>query len=222
MAKRSSKEKEYADNHFKPFEAKNQKQKEYFSALDNFTIVLGHGCAGTGKTALAVSYAAEQLYYGNVNKIIITRPAIEAAGEHLGFIPGEIFNKFAPYLAPVKIILEEVLGKSKTEMLIKNQQIEAIPLAYCRGHTFNDAIIIGDEFQNTTPEQTKMLLTRMGHNCKSFINGDTSQTDIRGMNGLQDAILRLSWIPYVKIVNFKSEDIVRSGIISDIISAYQK
>lgn len=222
MARKNSEDKEYTDNKFKPFIAKNRKQKDYFNILDNFRIVFAHGVAGTGKTALAVAHACDQLHNGKIERIVITRPAVEAAGEKLGFLPGEIDDKFSVYLAPVREIMETILGKSNVEMHIKSGRIEGVPLAYCRGRTFNDAIVILDEAQNTTPEQMKMLLTRTGQNTKVFVNGDNDQTDIRGKTGLEDAIERCQWIPYVKVVQFGLEDIVRSEIISDIVTSYSR
>lgn len=214
--------KEYTDNKFKPFVAKNRKQKDYFNILANFRIVFAHGVAGTGKTALAVAHACEELHYGRIERIVITRPAVEAAGERMGFLPGELDQKFSVYLTPVRSIMDKILGKSTVDMFIKSGKIEGVPLAYMRGRTEDDSYIIADEMQNSNPEQMKMLLTRIGHNTKAFINGDNDQTDIKGRNGLQDAIEKHQWIPYVKVVEFGVEDIVRSDIISDILAGYRK
>jgi phosphate starvation-inducible protein PhoH and related proteins len=222
MARKYGDEKEFTDNKYKPFTAKNRKQKDYFNTLDNFRIVFAHGVAGTGKTALAVAHACTQLHLGRIDKIVITRPAVEAAGEKLGYLPGELEDKFSVYLTPVREIMDTILGKSAVEMFIKNGRIEGVPLAYCRGRTFNDAIVILDEAQNTTPEQMKMLLTRTGEGTKVFVNGDNDQTDIRGKTGLEDAIERCQWIPYVKVVQFGLEDIVRSDILSDIVTSYSR
>ena len=214
--------KTFCNTKFNPFSAKTEAQKKYFSALNAFTIVFGVGPAGTGKTACAVAHACQELYFGRIDKIIVTRPAVEAAGESLGFLPGEIEDKFAVYLTPIKEIAEEVLGKGHYEMFVKEGKIQGVPLAYCRGRTFNDAHIILDEAQNTTPEQMKMLLTRIGRDSKIFVNGDSEQSDIKGTNGMDDAISRISWIPSVKIVEFGMDDIVRNGIISEILQSYRK
>lgn len=210
----------YPRHAVEPIVAKNDAQRRYISAINTFTLTFATGSAGTGKTYLAAALAAEALEDKIVGRIIITRPAVEA-GESLGFLPGEIEQKFDPYLAPFKSVLEERLGRTYVEYLIKTGKISAMPLAYMRGHTFNDSFVILDEAQNTTPVQMKMFLTRIGRNSKVVINGDTNQTDIRGPCGLTDAVLRCSWIPNVKVVTFKKEDIVRSGIVQDIVEAYE-
>lgn len=220
--RRSENSKGYVNNNFKPFQAKNKKQRDYFSALDNFRYVFGLGAAGTGKTACAIAYAVQELYFGRISKIVITRPAVEATGESLGFLPGELNEKFLPYITPIKEIAEELIGRSAFDMWLKNNHIEAVPLAYMRGRTFKDACVIADEMQNATKEQFKMLLTRSGENCKMFINGDTSQTDISGVNGLDDAVKRLTYLPYVQVVQFGIDDIVRSDFIGEIIQAYER
>jgi phosphate starvation-inducible PhoH-like protein len=219
MSRRRKDDKEFTNNQYSPFTAKNGKQKELFYYLDSSDITIAHGAAGTGKTACAVSKACEHLHTNKVDKIIISRPAVEA-GESLGFIPGELADKIAPFIAPVRITMNKVLGKSHVDYLIKTGKIEALPLAYCRGHTFEDSYVILDEAQNTRPEQMKMFLTRIGQNSKMVITGDSSQTDIRGTNGLEDAIHRVSWMPSVEIIKFSKEDIVRNSIISDILSSY--
>ena len=156
-----------------------------------------------------------------MEQIVVTRPAVEA-GESLGFLPGELDEKFDPYLQPFRLVLEERLGKTKVEYLLKNKTIEAIPLGYLRGRTFKNAFVILDEAQNTTPKQMKMFLTRIGLNAKVIINGDTSQIDITGSSGLSDAIRRISFIPEVAHIHFTREDVVRSGIVSEIIQAYDE
>ena len=143
-------------------------------------------------------------------------------GESLGFLPGELDEKFDPYLQPFRMVLEERLGKPKVEYLLKSKIIEAIPLGYLRGRTFKKAFVILDEAQNTTPKQMKMFLTRIGLDTKVVINGDTSQVDIHGANGLEDALKRISFIPQVGHVNFTRDDVVRAGIVSEIIQAYDE
>ena len=218
---RKREDKEFTNNQYNPFTAKNEKQKKLFNYLDTAEITIAYGSAGTGKTACAVSKACEYLHENKVDKVIISRPAVEA-GESLGFLPGELADKFLPYLAPVRTIMDEVLGKSHVDSLIKSGKIEAVPLAYCRGRTFNDAYIILDEAQNTTPEQMKMFLTRIGHNAKMVITGDSSQTDLHIKNGLEDVLHRLDWMSSVKTIRFSRDDIVRNSIISDILSSYDE
>lgn len=219
---RKREDKDFTNSNYNPFTAKNDKQKQLFNALDSFTITAAYGAAGTGKSACVISKACEYLYTNQVQKIIISRPAVEA-GESLGFLPGDLIeDKFMPYLAPVKSIMEEVLGKSCVESYIKLGKIEPIPLAFCRGRTFSDAFIILDEAQNTTPNQMKMFLTRIGKGSKIAITGDSAQTDIPGLNGLDDMLKKISWMPSFKSIKFTREDIVRHSIISDILSSYDQ
>lgn len=203
-----------------PLEAKTENQRRYINAIKNFTLTFASGPAGTGKTWVCTSMAVQMLESKSIEKLIITRPAIEA-GESLGHLPGEIEQKFDPYLQPFRDVLNERLGKSFVDYLIKTGKIEAAPLAYMRGRTFSDSFVILDEGQNTTPEQMKMFLTRIGANCKVVVNGDITQRDIRGMSGLEDAIKKLSFIPSIKHIEFDRSDIVRSGIVQEIISAYE-
>ena len=212
-------DKEFTNNYYNPLTAKTEKQKQLFNALATYEIIIAYGAAGTGKTACVVSKACEDLYNKKIEKIVISRPAKES-GETLGHLPGEIDQKFDPYLAPIRCIMNDILGKSTIDYNLKSGNIEVVPLAYCRGRTFNNSFIILDEAQNSTPEQMKMFLTRIGHNSKMTINGDNSQVDIRGPNGLDDAIRRHRWIPSLAIVEFDRKDIVRNSIISDILSGY--
>lgn len=220
--KRANPEKEFVNTHFKPMSAKTDAQKRYFAALENYKIVYGVGPAGTGKTAVSVAHACAQLYAGHIEKIVITRPMTAACGEDIGFLPGDVDEKQEPYLRPVRAIMEEILGKGAVEMFIKNGQIIGIPLAFCRGMTFNNSAIVVDEAQNTSPEQMLMILTRIGIDSKIFINGDSEQSDRLGVNGLEDAIKRTSWIPECKVIEFDLDDIVRSYLISDIIKSYRQ
>lgn len=203
-----------------PLVGKTENQKKYLNAMSSSTIVLGTGPAGVGKTYLAAAFAAQELMDKTISHIVVTRPAVEA-GEEMGFLPGEIDEKFDPYLQPFKDVFYRRLGKSHTEALIKSGSIEAAPLAYMRGRTFRNAIVILDEAQNTTPEQMKMFLTRIGEGSTMIINGDIRQSDLRGDNGLSDALYRLQGIPGVRVIEFKRSDIVRHGIIQDILEAYE-
>lgn len=206
-------------NGFEPIKAKNYAQGMYLEAIRNNQITFAVGPAGTGKSYIATAYAAEQLYYKKINKLIITRPAVEAE-ESLGYLPGELDEKYAPYLAPVKDILETLLGKSFVEYCLNTGSIEPLPIAYMRGRTFDNAICIIDEAQNVTPNQMKLLLSRIGENCKFIIDGDITQKDIKGGSGLEDAIKRLQGIRGIETVNFFTNDIVRSDMCRKIIQAY--
>ncbi len=210
-----------------PFESKVEKalelltkaQGRYLESIKSNIISIGVGVAGTGKSYVALSYAAQLLQEKKISKIIVTRPAVEA-GEEFGFLPGELDEKYAPYIDPIKDILNKRLGNSFTAYLFKRKIIEARPLAFIRGSTFDNSFVILDEAQNCTPIQMKMFLTRIGNDTKVVINGDIQQKDIKGASGLADAIVRLQSVKKVGIVNFEIDDIVRSGICKEIVRAY--
>jgi phosphate starvation-inducible PhoH-like protein len=204
-----------------PFEPKNERQRAYAGAMRRVgNVVFGMGPAGTGKTYVAGCLAAEALEAQRVQRIILTRPAVEAGGENLGFLPGEKEEKFDPYFDPFREVLEERLGKSFVAYLIKEGRIKCEPFAYMRGKTFKDAFVILDEAQNATTEQFKLFLTRMGENATVVINGDESQADIK-RSGLVEAAARLQHIPSVKIVAFRKADIVRSGFVQEVVEAFE-
>lgn len=210
-----------------PISPKNETQRKYINAIRNFPLTFGVGPAGTGKTWLGGALAAQMLEAGTVERIIVTRPAVEA-GESLGFLPGELEEKYDPFIAPFRAVLEERLGRGAVEYLLKSGRLEAAPLAYMRGRTFKDAFVILDEAQNTTPRQMKLFLSRIGVNCKTLVDGDPLQCDLdirdelgHRTNGLIDAVCRLAFIPAVKVINFKREDIVRSGLVQEVIEAYE-
>jgi phosphate starvation-inducible protein PhoH and related proteins len=204
-----------------PIQAKTENQSRYMSAIKTSTITFATGPAGTGKTYLCTALAAEMLDSGEIEQIIITRPAVEA-GENLGFLPGELDEKFDPYLQPFIDVLNQRLGKSNVQYMLKSEKILAVPLAYMRGRTFRNAFVILDEAQNTTPSQMKMFLTRIGENTRVVVNGDIRQMDIKGESGLKDAVNRVSWIPNVRHIDFKASDCVRSDIVGDIIKSYDR
>jgi phosphate starvation-inducible PhoH-like protein len=203
-----------------PIVAKTANQKLYINAIKTAELTFATGSAGVGKTWLVGALAAEMLDSKKIEKIVLTRPAIEA-GENLGFLPGELEEKFAPYLVPFMDVFHERLGKTFYEYCLKVGKIEAAPLAYMRGRTFKNALVILDEAQNTTPLQMKMFLTRIGEGCTVVVNGDLLQKDIPGASGLEDAINRLSFIPSVKVVRFSKGDSVRSGLVREIVEAYE-
>lgn len=203
-----------------PIIAKNPNQKQYINAIKTARITFAPGPAGVGKTWLAGALAAEMLDAKKIEKIILTRPAVEA-GENLGFLPGELEEKFAPYLTPFMDVFHERLGKTFYEYCLKVGKIEAAPLAYMRGRTFKNALVILDEAQNTTPVQMKMFLTRIGVGCTVIVNGDLGQKDISGESGLKDAIDRLSFIPSVQVIRFTKADSVRDPLTQEILEAYE-
>jgi len=205
---------------FKPIVPRNEAQEKYLNAISNQDIVIATGPAGTGKTYVSTSYAAEQLYYKKINKLILTRPNIEA-GESMGFLPGTLDEKYAPYLYPFIETLEEKLGKSFVEYLLKNKVIEPIPIGFLRGRTFNNSIVILDEAQNATKEQFKLILSRVGIGCKIILEGDIDQVDIK-LSGLEDASKRLSKISGIQTIHFTQGDIVRSRLCRAIVEAYSK
>lgn len=195
-------------------------QGAYLDAIKSNDIIFGIGSAGTGKTFIAASYAAEQLFYKRVDKIILTRPNIET-GRGLGFLPGTLEEKYAPYLLPFDAIFSRALGRGFYEYALKSKTIEPTPLGFLRGTTFDDCIVLVDEAQNCTREEMKMLLSRIGRNCKMIFSGDTEQSDIPN-SGLDDACDRLENIKGVEVIEFLDEDIVRSEMCKQIIMAYRK
>jgi len=203
-----------------PLQAKTQSQSHYIVAIKSHKLTFGTGPAGTGKSYIAGALAAEELQARRIEKIIITRPAVEA-GENMGFLPGDLQEKFDPYFDAFRDCLNERLGKGTVECGIKNDRIVVAPLAYLRGKTFNDAFVVLDEAQNCTQAQLKMFLTRIGDNCRVVVNGDINQSDIGNKSGLQDAINRLSHLNSVYVHTFEREDIVRSGLVKDIIECYE-
>jgi phosphate starvation-inducible PhoH-like protein len=196
-------------------------QAEYIAAMDKFEMVFGLGPAGTGKTYLAVAKAVVMMMEGKIDRIILTRPAVEA-GENLGFLPGDLKEKIDPYLRPLYDALYEMLPAETVDKKIEMGEIEIAPLAFMRGRTLNNAFVILDEAQNTTPMQMKMFLTRLGENSRMVINGDLTQTDLpRGVqSGLFDALEVVTKINNIGIVKFSERDVVRHGLVSKIVKAY--
>jgi len=203
--------------------AKSKAQSDYMKAIDKHDVVFGIGPAGTGKTYLAVAKAVDALVNDEVSRIVLVRPVVEA-GEHLGFLPGDISQKIDPYLRPLYDALYELLGYERVGALIEKNMIELAPLAYMRGRTLSDAFVIMDEAQNTTVAQMKMLLTRNGYGSKVVINGDLSQVDLpKGTySGLKHALTILSNVRGIKVRKFTGKDIVRHPLVQRIVEAYEK
>jgi phosphate starvation-inducible PhoH-like protein len=208
-------------NGFEPIVAKNYAQGQYLEAIRKCQITFGIGSAGTGKTYIATAYAAEQLYYKRIDKVVLTRPAVEAAGETLGFLPGELIEgKLLPYMTPYLETFSDLLGKSFLDYCLKVGYIEPVPLAFMRGRSFKNCLILADEMQSATPIQMQLLLTRIGENSKLVINGDIAQRDDKNVNGLEDASNRLGGLPEVDIIQFHDNDCVRSGLCKKVLQAY--
>lgn len=198
-------------------------QAQFVEAMNTHDMVFGMGPAGTGKTYLAVAKAVDEMLANRVEKIILTRPAVEA-GENLGFLPGDLKEKIDPYLRPLYDALYEMLPRDVVGKKIANGEIEIAPLAYMRGRTLTHAMIILDEAQNTTPMQMKMFLTRLGEGSRMVINGDLTQTDLPrgGVSGLAEAERILKKVPEIAFVEFTNKDVVRHGLVSKIVLAYEQ
>lgn len=199
------------------------KQREYLNHILKHDITFGVGPAGTGKTWLAVACAIDALERDNVQRLVLTRPAVEA-GERLGFLPGDLAQKVDPYLRPLYDALYDLMGFERVQRLFEKQAIEIAPLAYMRGRTLNHAFVILDEAQNTTPEQMKMFLTRIGFGSKAVITGDPSQVDLpKGQkSGLAHAVHVLRDVKGIAIIKFSSQDVVRHPLVARIVDAYEK
>ncbi len=207
----------------KPIKAKTLGQQRYMKAIMNNTITIGVGPAGTGKTYLAVAAAVAAFREKSVNRIILTRPAVEA-GERLGFLPGDLQNKVDPYLRPLYDALFDMLGPETYQKYLEKGNIEVAPLAYMRGRTLDDSFIILDEAQNTTREQMKMFLTRLGFGSKIVITGDVTQIDLPTdkTSGLKEALKVLENIPDIAICRLSPTDVVRHALVQSIVAAYDK
>lgn len=207
----------------KPIRFKTKNQFDLAKSIFKNDLVFSLGPAGTGKTFIAVLIACNEFKKGNINKIILTRPAVEA-GESLGFLPGDLKEKVDPYLMPLYDALYDILGEEYVEKMIEKKQIEIIPLAFMRGRTLNDAFVILDEAQNTTPGQMLMFLTRLGKNSKMVVNGDLSQIDLnmhKSSSGLQLASEKLRNIKGIDFKEFSIKDVVRNPLIEKIIESYK-
>jgi phosphate starvation-inducible PhoH-like protein len=201
---------------------KTSGQRRYCDAIANSIVTFGIGPAGTGKSYLAVALAVQALQAHTVNRIILTRPAVEA-GERLGFLPGDVLAKVDPYLRPLYDALYDMLGPEGAKRLLEGETIEVAPLAYMRGRTLNDSFLILDEAQNTTPEQMKMFLTRIGFGSKAVVTGDVTQVDLQaGRSGLLGLENILTGIDGLSFVHLTSKDVVRHRIVQQIVDAYER
>lgn len=207
-----------APHQFRAPRALNDHQQQYLQAISECDIVFGIGSAGTGKTFLAASYAAGELYYKRIDQVILTRPNVET-GRGLGFLPGELDEKYAPYLQPFEQVFSRSLGKGFYEYALKSGLIAPKPIGFMRGASFDNVLVLVDEAQNLTKQELKMLLSRIGKNCKVILSGDPKQVDVHN-SGLLDAVGRLGHLPGVGVVEFSDQDIVRSPMCKQVILAY--
>ncbi len=217
------KEEVYISSSKKIITPKTINQKKYIDSIKKFDIVFGIGPAGTGKTYLAMAMAISSLIKKEVNRVVLARPAVEA-GEHLGFLPGDLYEKVNPYLRPLYDALHDMMPFENASRLLEQGVIEVAPLAFMRGRTLNDSFVILDEAQNATPEQMKMFLTRLGFSSKAVITGDVTQTDLpKGkISGLIEAKGILEGIKGIRFVYFSREDVIRHRLVQKIIDAYEK
>ena len=207
----------------KPLKALTDGQEDYLAALQNESVVISSGPAGTGKTFMAATVAADMLVRGDIKRIILCRPAVEACDEHLGFLPGELDDKLAPWAEPITDVIGKRIGGARTSRLIQSKAISIVAFAYMRGHTFDYAFVILDEAENTTPAQMRLLLSRIGDGTIIVVNGDSTQSDIHGPNGL-DYIIRVTReqnLP-ARIVTLTKDDIVRSDLCQVFVIAFER
>jgi len=213
----------YISAHKRTITPKSIAQKAYIDAIRRYDIVFGIGPAGTGKTYLAMAMAVADLMKNNFVRIILTRPAVEA-GEKLGFLPGDLAEKVNPYLRPLYDALHDMVDFDRARKLVERGTIEVAPLAFMRGRTLNDSFVILDEAQNTTPEQMKMFLTRLGYGSKAVITGDATQIDLPAgkPSGLKEAYRILKNVPGIRFITFTEKDVARHRLVQDIIAAYDQ
>ena len=213
----------YISSNKRTITPKSVAQKSYIDAIRRHDIVFGIGPAGTGKTYLAMAMAVSELMKNNYARIILTRPAVEA-GEKLGFLPGDLAEKVNPYLRPLYDAMHDMVDFDKAQRLLERGSIEVAPLAFMRGRTLNDSFVILDEGQNTTPEQMKMFLTRLGYGSKAVITGDVTQIDLPAgrLSGLKEAWRILQAVEGIRFVTFTEKDVARHRLVQDIITAYER
>lgn len=202
--------------------AKSENQKLLLKSIKENLVTIVAGPPGSGKTKLAVVSGLREFIMGKYKKMIFTRPCVEANHENLGFLPGDLNEKISPYMYPIFDFLSDYLSSKQIEEYMKEEEIKTFPLAFMRGCTFRNSFVILDEAQNTSPEQVRMFLTRIGDGCKVVITGDPFQTDIKGKNGLVDACERLEGVKDLSIIRFTKEDIVRNPIVAEIEERYSR
>jgi phosphate starvation-inducible PhoH-like protein len=213
----------YISAHRRVITPKSVAQKAYTDAIRNFDIVFGIGPAGTGKTYLAMAMAVAELMKNSISRIVLTRPAVEA-GERLGFLPGDLSEKVNPYLRPLYDALYDMVDRDRAHKMVERGTIEVAPLAFMRGRTLNDSFVILDEAQNTTTEQMKMFLTRLGYGAKAVVTGDVTQIDLPPgkISGLKEAQVVLRDVEGIRFIMFSERDVVRHRLVRDIIGAYER
>src|SRR6187399_80969 len=213
----------YITSHKRVVTPKSVAQKAYIDAIRNFDIVFGIGPAGTGKTYLAMAMAVAALMRDSFARMILTRPAVEA-GEKLGFLPGDLAEKVNPYLRPLYDALHDMVDFDRAQKMLEKGAIEVAPLAFMRGRTLNDSFVILDEAQNTTSEQMKMFLTRLGYGSKAIVTGDVTQTDLPAgkISGLKEASRILKGVHGIRFINFTEKDVARHPLVQEIIMAYER
>ena len=202
-------------------EFRTPNQKTFYNTISRNDVTFSVGPAGCGKTFLATHYALKNLAKGKYDKMVITKPLVEVDGEKMGYLPGDIDEKTMPYMMSLYYNMEQIIGKQRLEVLKKAGAIQVIPLAYMRGLTLTDSIVVLDEAQNATPAQLKTFLTRIGSGSKYIVNGDLMQSDIRKANGLEDAIRRFTGVKRVGFSQFDLEDVVRHPIVAELLERYQ-
>ena len=206
---------------WKSLEFRTPNQKTFYNTISRNDVTFSVGPAGCGKTFLATHYALKNLAQGKYDKLVITKPLVEVDGEKMGYLPGDIDEKTAPYMMSLYYNMEQIIGKQRLDVLKKAGVIQVIPLAYMRGLTLTDSIVVLDEAQNATPAQIKTFLTRIGQGSKYIVNGDLMQSDIRRENGLEDAIKRFTGLKRVGFSRFDLADVVRHPIVAGLLERYQ-
>ena len=206
---------------WKSLEFRTKNQKTFYRTIGRNDVTFSVGPAGCGKTYLATYYALKNLAQGKYENMIITKPLVEVDGEKLGFLPGDIDEKTAPYMMSLYYNMEQIIGKQRLDILRSSGMVKVIPLAYMRGLTLTDSVVVLDEAQNATPSQIKTFITRIGDRSKYIINGDLMQSDIRGTNGLDDAIKRFTGVKRVGFSQFDLTDVVRHPIVGELLERYQ-
>ena len=206
---------------WKSLEFRTKNQKAFYRTIGRNDVTFSVGPAGCGKTYLATHYALKNLAQGKYENMIITKPLVEVDGERLGYLPGDIDEKTAPFMMSLYYNMEQIIGKERLDVLRNSGMVKVIPLAYMRGLTLTDSIVVLDEAQNATPSQIKTFITRIGDRSKYIINGDLMQSDIRGTNGLDDAIKRFTGVKRVGFSQFDLEDVVRHPIVGELLARYK-